>query len=353
MWLENEARRANRNLLLTNGLIAAVLVLIVTVNYRYCVNFFLGCQPISAAELANLKSADQRWRNFVTVTGDKQAKSGYRDIEQRVEKASGRVISTEVKDEYVFLKVVDKILLVKAPPGEGRLEYSGELTPTSEQVQNELVRPFAAEQPELGAMVLPFTLNAANYRSSGWVGLAIMAPLLLLALWNLLKAVRRSTEPQSAPVWKTLSAFGNAEQLSQQIEADMQPGGVRKYGKLLIGPQWMVRRSMFRTWVSPVGDLVWVYKKVTRHSVNFIPTGKTYSVILVGRHKQRTEEQMKESAVNQLLMELTQRVPWALFGFDKNLEQAWRKDPPSVVAAVDARYQQYKAKAAASAAPTS
>lgn len=133
----------------------------------------------------------------------------------------------------------------------------------------------------------------------------------------------------------------------------MQPGGVRKYGKLLIGPQWMVRRSMFRTWVSPVGDLVWVYKKVTRHSVNFIPTGKTYSVILVGRHKQRTEEQMKESAVNQLLMELTQRVPWALFGFDKNLEQAWRKDPPSVVAAVDARYQQYKAKAAASAAPTS
>jgi hypothetical protein len=350
MWIENEARRTNRNLMITNGLIAAVILVIVGANYRYCVNFFLGCQPITAAELASLKSADQRWRNFVTVSGDKQANTGYRDIEKRVEKATGRVISTEVKDEYIFLRVGgSEILLVKAPPGEGKLEYSGELVPTPEQVQADLLRPFAAQEPDLGAKVLPFTLNAADYRSNGWVGLVIMAPLMLLALWNILKAVRRSSEPQSSPVWKALSAFGNAEQLSQQIEADMQPGGVRKYGKLLIGPQWMVRRSAFRTWVSPVGDLIWVYKKVTKHSVNFIPTGKTYSVILVGRHKQRTEEQMKEAAVNQLLMELTQRVPWALFGFDKNLEQAWRKNPQSVVAAVDERYQQYKSKAAGTA----
>ena len=349
MWAENEARRANRNLLVTNGVIVALIALIVAFNYRYFVNFFLGAQPVTAAELANLKSADQRWRNFVTVTGDKQFRTGYQDVEQRVEKASGRVVSTEVKDEYVLLRVTDKILLVKAPPGEGKLEYSGELVPTASQVESDLVRPLMAKDPELGAAILPFTLNAADYRSSAWVGLAIMTPLLLLALWNILKAVRRSSEPQSAPVWKALAPFGNAQQLSQEIEADMQPGAVRQYGKLLIGPQWMVRRKPFSTWVSPVGDLIWIYKKVTKHSVNFIPTGKTYSLILVGRHRQRTEEQMKEDVVNQLMMDLASRVPWALFGFDKNLEQAWRKNPQSVIAAVDARYQQYKAKAAAPA----
>lgn len=352
MWVETEAGRANRNLFLVNGLMAVVMVLIIAVNYRYCVNFFLGCQPISAAELASLKSADQRWRNFVTVSGDKQAKTGYRDIEQK--ESGGRVVSTDVKDEYIFLRVGgSNILLVKAPPGEGKLEYSGELVPTSEQVQTDLLRPFAAEQPDLGAMVLPFTLNAADYRSNGWVGLAIIVPLLALAVWNILKAMRRSSEPQSSPVWKALSVFGNAEQLSLQIEADMQPGGVRKYGNLMIGPQWMVRRKAFSTWVSPVGDLVWIYKKVTKHSVNFIPTGKTYSVILVGRHRQRTEEQMKEKAVGELLMEMANRVPWALFGFDQKLEQAWRKNPQDVIAAVDARYDQYKNKAVAAAAPTS
>ena len=353
MWVENEARRTNRNLFLVNGLIAGVLVLIVVLNYRYCVNFFLGCQPISAAELASLKSADQRWRNFVTVSGDKQAKTGYRDIEEKTQ--SGQVVSREVKDEYVFLRVGgSEILLVKAPPGEGKLEYSGELVPTAEEVEAQLLRPFAAQNPDLGAKVLPFTLNAADYRSEGWVGLAIMAPLLALALWNILKAVRRSSEPQSSPAWKALSVFGNAEQLSHQIEADMQPAGVRKYGKLLIGPQWMVRRKAFSTWVSPVGDVIWIYKKVTKHSVNFIPTGKSYSVILIGRHRQRTEEQMKEKAVNDLMMDMASRLPWALFGFDKNLEQTWSKNPQSVIAAVDTRYEQYKNKAAAAAAtPTS
>lgn len=350
MWVENEARRTNRNLFLMNGLMAAVLVLVIAVNYRYCVNFFLGCQPISATELASLKSADQRWRNFVSVSGAKSLKIGYNDIEEETQ--NGQVVSSEVKAEYVFLRVGDSILLVKASPGAEKLQYSGELVPTAQQVQDDVIRSLKEEDPNLASMVLPFTLNAADYRSNGWVGLAIMTPLLALALWNLLKAARRSTEPQSSPAWKALSVFGNAEQLSHEIEADMQTGGVSRYGKLVIGPQWMVRRKTFSTWVSPVGDMIWIYKKVTKHSVNFIPTGKTYSVILTGRRRQRTEEQMKEKAVNDLMLEMANRVPWALFGFDKNLEQAWKKDPQSVIAAVDSRYEQHKNKASAASATT-
>jgi hypothetical protein len=89
---------------------------------------------------------------------------------------------------------------------------------------------------------------------------------------------------------------------------------------------------------------------VTKHSVNFIPTGKTYSVILVGRHRQRIEEQMKEKAVNEMLADLTARVPWILFGFTQDLDKAWQKDPAGVIAAVDLRYEQHKNKATAAAA---
>jgi hypothetical protein len=72
-------------------------------------------------------------------------------------------------------------------------------------------------------------------------------------------------------------------------------------------------------------------------------------VIVVGRHRQRTEEQMKEKAVNELLADIAQRVPWALFGFDQNLDKAWRKDPAGVISAVDSRRQQYQSKAVAAA----
>jgi autotransporter translocation and assembly factor TamB len=62
---------------------------------------------------------------------------------------------------------------------------------------------------------------------------------------------------------------------------------------------------------------------------------------------------MKEKPVNEMLADLTTRVPWALFGFTQDLEKAWRKDPEDVIAAVDSRYQQQNSKAAAAAAPES
>jgi Family of unknown function (DUF6709) len=351
LWVENEARRANRNLFLFNGLIVAALVLMIATNYRYCANFLLGCQPVSNTELAGITSPEQRWRNFVTVTGTKAVSTGYQDIVKHMR--NGQVTSTEIKDEYVFLRVGEKILLVKAPPGVEQLQYSGELEATAYNVQSDLVRPLLAHRPDVGGSVLPFTLNAADYRNNGYAMLFLAVPLLALAGWNCMKAARRSSEPQLAPVWKSLAAFGNTEQLSQQIEAELQPAMVRKYGKLQLTSQWMVRRKFFNTWVSPVADVAWVYKKVTKHSVNFIPTGKTYSVIVVGRHRQRTEEQMKEKAVNELLADMAQRVPWALFGFDQNLDKAWRKDPAGVISTVDSRRQQYQSKAAAAATTSS
>jgi hypothetical protein len=349
LWVENEARRANRNLLLVNGGMLAVIILVVAANYRYCANFVLGSQSISNAELAAITSPEQRWRNFVSVSGTKSFNTEYRDVINHTE--GSRVVSTEIKDEYILLRVGDRILLVKADPGKERLEYSGELVPTTDQVKDDLLRPLATEDADLARAILPFTLNAADYRSNGNTMLLIGLPILALALWNCLKAVRRSGEIQTSPVWKNLAVYGNAEQLSQQIEAELQPAMIRKYGKLQIAQQWMVRRKMFSTWVSPIADLVWIYKKVTKHSVNFIPTGKTYSVVLLGRHRQRIEEQMKEKAANEMLADLTARVPWALFGFTQDLEKAWQKDAVGVIAAVDSRSQQQNYKPAAAAAP--
>jgi hypothetical protein len=349
LWVENEARRANRNLLLVNGVMLAVFILIVASNYRYCANFVLGCQSVSSAELAALTSPEQRWRNFVSVSGTKSINTDYRDVVNHME--GSRVVSTEIKDEYIFLRVGEKILLVKADPGKEKLEYSGELVATTDRVQEDLLQPLAKEDADLARDVLPFTLNAADYRSNGYTMLMIGLPVLALVLWNCLKAMRRTSEIQTSPVWKQLAVYGNAEQLSQQIEAELQPAMIRKYGKLQIAQQWMVRRKTFSTWASPIADLVWVYKKVTKHSVNFIPTGKTYSVVLVGRHRQRIEEQMKENAVNEMLADLTSRVPWVLFGFTQDLEKAWRKDAAGVIAAVDSRYQQQNNKAAAAGAP--
>lgn len=348
-WVEAEAKRANRNLLLVNAALLLALLGAVYADWQYYANFVLGCKPIEAAELGSLTSPSQRFRNFVTVRGTKSAGTGYADIVDHIEKSSGRVVSTETKDEYMLLLVGSRALLVKAPNSSATLEFSGELVPTTEAVQHDLMAPMANADPELAKMVLPFTLNATDYRTQGYWALGIGVPLFALGLWNCSKALKRSAEVQLAPVWQQVSIYGNAEQLSSQIGSEMDAPHNR-YKRLHLTQSWLVRKSLFSTWVSPVDDIVWAYKKVTKHSVNLIPTGKTYAAILVGRHRQRIEVNMPQKRVHALLEELAQRVPWALYGFDARLDQTWKKDPGGFIAAVDSRRQQHLGKAAAAPA---
>ena len=344
-WVEREARRANRNLFLVNGAILAVLLCALAADWQYYANFVLGCKPISAEELASLTSPSQRFRNFVTVRGTKSLSTGYRDIVQHIENSSGRVVSTETKDEFMLLVVGSKGLLVKAPSAAPGLEFSGELVPTDDDVRRQIITPLAASDPNVAKKILPFTLDATDYRTQGYWALGLGLPLFLLACWNFSKAFKRAAEPQLAPVWRQVSNYGNAEQLSTHIGSELQAANAR-FGGLRLTPSWLVRKQLFSTWVSPVQDIVWAYKKVTRHSVNFIPTGKSYEVILVGRHRQRIEEKMSQKKVEALLVEIATRVPWAIYGFNADLDNAWKKDPAGFVAAVDSRRAQATARPA-------
>ncbi len=155
--------------------------------------------------------------------GTKSFNTGYRDIVNHVEKSTGRVISTEVKDEYIMLRVAEKILLVKAPPRSERLEYSGALVPTTDQVNSDLLAPLAAEQADLRAAVLPFTLNAADYRDNGYAILIIGLPFFALAVWNGLKAARRSAELQLSPVWKSLAALETPSSFRSRLRRSYSP----------------------------------------------------------------------------------------------------------------------------------
>lgn len=349
-WVEAEAKRANRNLLLVNAALLLALLGALYADRQYYANFILGCKAISAAELGSLTSPSQPFRNFVTVHGTKSASTGYADVIEHIEKSSGRVVSTETKDEYMLLLVGSRALLVKASNSAPAFEFSGQLVPTTSAVQRDLLAPMATSDPELAKMILPFTLNATDYRTQGYWALGLGVPLFLLGCWNCSKALKRGAEPQLAPVWQQVSVYGNAEHLSGQIGSELEAPHTR-YKGLHLTQSWLMKKSLFSTWVSPVDDIVWGYKKTTKHSVNFIPTGKSYAAILVGRHRQHIEVNMPQKSVHALLEDLARRVPWAVYGFDTSLDQAWKKDPGGFVAAVDARRQQQVGKAAAPAAP--
>lgn len=347
-WIIRECKRQNRNLLIVNASVLAVTVALAVGEAQYLINFVRGCEVVPAAQVASLTSATERFRNFVTVTGEKSVATGFQDIEQRVRKGSKEVLSTTVKDEYILLRVEDRLLLVKAPPGPAVLLYSGQLVSTPAEVETRFVAELRRVEPELASAILPFTLDATDYKDKGYWSFGIGIPVLLVVSWNLIKGLRRSSELQGSPMWSQLGCFGNAEQLSMQIDGELASRS-EKFGAMTLTEHWMIQKSFFSAWISPMEDLVWAHKKETKHYTNFIPTGKSFAVVVTGRHGQSIEVECKEGDADQFLAHLSQRVPWAIFGYDQKLEEAWKSDPGGFVEYVDRRRTESVKSRAASA----
>ena len=177
-----------------------------------------------------------------------------------------------------------------------------------------------------------------------WWPMLIPLAVLALAMWNCIKAVQRYGDIQLAPIWKQVSAYSNNPmQISMEIEQELLMGS-KKYRRLRVTNSWLIRKRMYSTWISPIGDLAWIYKKVTRHYTNGIPTGTTYTILIKGRHWQDLTLPMSEKRVDALYMDLATRVPWALFGHNPEIERLWKKDPRGFIAQVDARHQKYIAQ---------
>jgi hypothetical protein len=96
-------------------------------------------------------------------------------------------------------------------------------------------------------------------------------------------------------------------------------------------------------------DLVWVYRKVTTHSVNFIPVGQTSEALLYDRYGFSSKMQASKRKVESLMTHLCQQSPWIIAGYNKDLERLWKSQRGEFVAAVDERRKEFSKTAAASA----
>lgn len=183
-------------------------------------------------------------------------------------------------------------------------------------------------------------LTKDQWKESGangmWVPLILLAAVLCLALWGIVKALNRYRDVEKSPIWKCLAAYGQPPQLSSEIEQDLLAPPV-KYKRIRLTQNWLLQRQFFSSYVSPIADIAWVYELVTRRRVNGIPTGKTYSAVIYGKHKQKHTFQASRKKVDAFIAELNRRAPWAIFGFNEELRTTWNKNHPAFVAAVDER----------------
>jgi hypothetical protein len=339
-FVTNIIRRSNRNLLLWSllGIIAVVVGVILGLNYLQ--NFIQGPYTVDKQEILNIKDLGSQQKTFITLKGDEMVDTGYYHYTQKegssVENVDAYYGALLLDDRYLLVKTSDKV-------NEKVSTYTGGLVAMSSKEQSEIIGDIEKENPDLKGIFLPYMLDTGNFRTPGYIGLAIGAVVLLLSLFGLSRFAGRSN-PLNHPIMKRLAKFGDPEQVASQI--DMEMGGDHpKAGNTHFTRSWLVQATGASLNATRFNDIMWVYKKITTHRTNGIKTGTTYSVLIWDRYGQCITINAKENVINQIIDATLNRAPGAIGGFNKEIETMWKKNRDQFIATVDGRTRQARNQA--------
>lgn len=332
-------RRSNRMLLLLSGSALLITCALLALNWRYWYNFALGPTAIASQDLGAITDPNQPQRYWITARGDEVFDTGVQYVR---ETDSGK---EEVEHSYMALRLGDRLLLVKTPNQTPVTQYGGALVSIPSDVHANTVAAFAREQPELKDVFLPYMLDATNFRQGGYIGLGLAAVVLLGSVVGLVLALRRIADPLSHPVMRRLARYGQPDAVAREIEHELMTPSAT-LGKVHITPHWLVFAKGGTFEAARLEDLVWLYKHVTQYRYyGVIPVAKNSAAHLRDRFGHQIKiPQRRGKQVDQLLELAHQYVPWAIAGFDKQIEQAWKKQRSELIAAVDDRRQHFQAE---------
>jgi hypothetical protein len=339
--VDKNIRRCNRNLLITGAFIVLALLGLAAFNNRYFYNFFLGPFAVDGSTLATTANPVAGSKYFVAIKGDQVIETGFQQVQKRVDKYTREVKSETVTADYVALGVGGRLLLVKTPVGHTGTEFTGALVEIPEDINSQFISEVGRKRQEMRGVFLPVMLDATDFRWSGYLGLGIGVPLLAFGVWSLAKAGKRMANHDAHPIIKSLARFGLPRNVVTTIDEEAKNGAqTASIDSLTLTPSWLLYATRYSLAVLRCDEVIWAYKKVTKHSVNFIPTGKTYAVIVGRRDGKLQEITCRQKKADAILEELARRWPWTLIGYSDDLAAAWKSNRGAVIGLVDARLQQ-------------
>lgn len=229
------------------------------------------------------------------------------------------------------------MLLLKAAPAYAGGAATGGLVVIPANVQREVVAALEQSSPSARGAFLPLMLDTGQPDPGAWIGGVVAAALFLPALRNARKWLARRGAPERHPILLALARHGPVRETTLVIDAEAGQGARDLGGGATLTASWLLKRRLFGLTAVRPADVVWVYTRVTRHSLHFVPVGKSFTVVVCDRHGSKLEVPGSETQTVTTLREVLGQAPWAFGGYTKDLEAVWKRQRAVMIQAVDAR----------------
>jgi hypothetical protein len=233
-------------------------------------------------------------------------------------------VGTDVEDEELY----DYTVLGKlAAPTSTEAEIFTELA-------LDLSEAWDIPYDEAQGVVSPYIVRVDQSRLFEQAGLGLAAAVAVFFALRLILAARALADYRTARAYKRLGP--DAELVNGEISRDLDYGQFALDRKdLTITRGWILSRSALSFAAQRKRDLLWVYKTVTRHRTNGIPSGKTYSVTLSFADGKQFAFNARANTVDGLVAAVAADVPTALPGYSDELAALYRRDRAAFAARRD------------------
>jgi hypothetical protein len=345
-FFANSLRSCHRNAMIACGLIVAVLFGGLVLNSRYFYNAVFGPFTISRDELLSGKSRSDASKNYVKFAAEDVFDTGVEYVE-----TSQKYGTETVLYKYVALQAGEKLLLAKVDPisniidGATNVQISGALEEMSSSETEKILTPLYVKQPELRGSFLPYMIDArSDYSKWAYIWIAVGLVLTTVFAGIFMSVRKRFGDIEQSSSLKSLLNYGSPKEVAAMIDAEIT-GNHEKVGSIYILPTWIIKKGIFTIDIQHIEDIVWVYRKTTKHSVNLIPTGKTHEVVLHNTQGKQTTLNgsfLNEKKTNNLIESIYKRIPWVVAGYDDDLLKTWNSDTNGFIKAVAERRTSYR-----------
>src|SRR5262249_11937093 len=150
-----------------------------------------------------------------------------------------RVVA-ESKKAFVLLKPVgDHLLLIKSQSNGDYPRVIGELKEITPEINQHIIEPILTDVPALKDRILPYMLDASDYRRDAYLLLCICLPLLLIGIWTLILLQKRRNS-LAHPIIRTLAEYGDPIEIAKGIDQEFSSGR-RTFGGVTLTFSWLLK----------------------------------------------------------------------------------------------------------------
>lgn len=226
-FIQNQIRRCNRNFLISNILMILIVGLMASYYDNELYNAYAGPFEVEANEIAS-------------ITDINQVKKIHVKFELEYVK---KLESLDVYDIHL-MKVANKYVMVTSFPNEPILSTT--ISGTLYQLDQEKgIYDALNRDPQFQHHVLPFMLDTTGLLEKNMNALLSMcSPFLILFLINIARYLNRISHPTKHKIYKRLQAFGDVEQVTNNINAEMDKAQIH-HKHYYVTPSWIIREDLF------------------------------------------------------------------------------------------------------------